>query len=275
MTPRPTGCFRIVIAIALVFGLQGALLGAQDFWTKKEPSEWTESEAGKMLTKSPWAQQTKPRQLTVGNMPPTMSGPRPRPGTIRPVPYPSSQETMDQIRRGGGLMQPIPCLGWGLGTMALPSPTSDDCKAAWQSVAAAMSTGLPQDSVIVLWESAVPVRDAKTRLAIEDPVNAQATDTFIISIIGYPLLISPTAPSLKTTLRKSAVLIRKGKDEIHVSPLDTTLIQTNEPIIRFFFSRQTIQAGDKAVIFRFQMDTTMVEAKFDLKDMVYRGQLAL
>lgn len=46
--------------------------------------------------------------------------------------------------------------------------------------------------------------------------------------------------------------------------------------MRFFFPRQqTIQAGDKEVIFRFEMLDTLVEAKFSLKEMVYRGQSAL
>jgi hypothetical protein len=46
--------------------------------------------------------------------------------------------------------------------------------------------------------------------------------------------------------------------------------------VRFFFPRQaTVQPGDKEIIFRFEMLDTIVEAKFNLKEMLYHGQLAL
>jgi hypothetical protein len=170
----------------------------------------------------------------------------------------------------------MPCLGWGLGSMSLPSPTSQECQAAWQSIAVAKNSSLPPGSVIILWESAAPVSDAKARLAIAVSPATQANDPIIIQMIAHPLLrqINTTATPMRQMIKESAVLLRNGKNRIEAS--DVSFIEANETVVRFFFPRQqTIQAGDKEVIFRFEMLDTLVEAKFSLKDMAYHGQPAL
>ncbi len=173
---------------------------------------------------------------------------------------------------------PIPCAGWGLG-LGLPSPTSDECKAAWASVSAARKMGLPEGSVNILWESAAPVREAKTRLGIDDPVNTRASDAFIISMIGHPLLMNLDDDSMRVleVIKNSVLLIRKGKSEVPVAASDFVVIKTGEnAIARFFFARpKSIPAGTKEWIFRFKMGGTEVEASFDLKEMEYSGALAL
>jgi hypothetical protein len=178
-------------------------------------------------------------------------------------------------------MQPIPCLGWGAGIGAdlfgspnnLPSPTSDECKAAWKSLTAT-SASLSAGYVIVLWESAAPVREAKTRLLIDDPVNTQAGSAYVISIIGYPLLINVDQGSMRRLMSDSAVLVRKGRQAVQAS--NVVVIETHGTIIRFFFSHQDViqAAGNGEVVFRFLMGSTLVEAKFDLKEMAYRGIVA-
>lgn len=161
--------------------------------------------------------------------------------------------------------------------MSLPSPTSQACKAAWQSIAAVKSSGLPKDSVIILWESAAPIHEAKARLAIVDPPIAQAGDAIIIQMIAHPLLrqINTSAPAMRQMIRESAVLSRNGKDRIQAS--DVVFIETDETVVRFFFPRQQSlqKIGDKEVVFRFEMLDSFVEVKFSLKDMVYAGRPAL
>jgi hypothetical protein len=183
----------------------------------------------------------------------------------------------DIINQSAG-PQVMPCLGWGIGigSFSLPSPTSEECKAAWQSVAAVKSTGLSKDSVIISWESAAPLREARVRLAINAPPNAQASDAVIIQMIAHPLLrrINTTAVSMRQMIRESAILLRNGQNRVQAS--DVAFIETNETIVRFFFPRQqTIQPGDKEFIFRFEMLDSLAEAKFNLKEMVYHGQPAL
>lgn len=245
----------------------------------KSPSEWNESQARKMLSDSPWAKRTKLRSSI---KPPTLIQPIENPGTkvegLGPggpghgVVAPSAT---DLINLSAG-PQVIPCLGWGIGSMSLPSPTSEACQAAWQSIAAVKSSGLPKDSVIILWESAAPIHEAKARLAIVDPPIAQAGDAIIIQMIAHPLLrqINTGAPAMRQMIRESAVLLRNGKDRIQAS--DVVFIETDETVVRFFFPRQqSLQAGDKEVVFRFEMLDSFVEVKFSLKEMVYRGRPAL
>ena len=275
---------KLWIMIALAFVFESTPLVSSEFWTSKKASDWSETEARKILSQSPWAKRAKlrstisapagiPVQPRIGAASPSMRDPGPGgPGSGVPVPL---------TNNGMADMQPIPCLGWGAGIGSdlfdspanLPSPTSDECKAAWKSVSAT-SAALSAGSVIVLWESAAPVREAKTRLAIDDPVNNQAERSFVISVIGYPLLINVDQGSMRRLMSDSAVLLRKGRQAIQAS--NVAVIETQGTIIRFFFSRQeSIQPGDRAVVFRFLMGSTLVEATFDLKEMACRGVPAL
>jgi len=159
--------------------------------------------------------------------------------------------------------------------MSVPSITSEECKAAWRSVSAAKSAGLPEGTVIVLWESAEPIREAKTSLAIAETANAQLQDAIMVSVIGHPLLreVNPSI-SMKPMIRDSAVLLRNGKNS--VPAVDVAFVEANDSIIRFYFPRQgTVQPEDKEIKFRFEIQDTVVEAKFSLKDMVFQGKAAL
>lgn len=260
---------------------QHMFLIAGDSQTSKPPSELSESEARKILIDSPWAKRSKLRSTTKAAT------------YIQPVESPGT--ALEGLGRGGpghGVVAPsaadiinqsagpqvMTCLGWGIGigSFSLPSPTSEECKAAWQSVAAVKSAGLSNDSVIISWESAAPLREARVRLAIKAPPNARASDAVIIQMIAHPLLrqINTTAVSMRQMIRESAVLLRNGQNRVQAS--DVAFIETNETIVRFFFPRQqTIQPGDKQVIFRFEMLDSLVEAKFNLKEMVYHGEPAL
>jgi hypothetical protein len=271
-----------------VFGIFGILslcpqrmfLIPRDAQSTKPPLEWSESEARKILSDSPWAKRSKLRSTTKAapyNQP--IEPPGTSVGGLGPggpghgVVAPSAADIINQSARP----QVIPCLGWGIGSnsFGLPSPTSEECQAAWQSIALVKNAGLPKDSVIILWESASPVRAAKARLAIGDLSRGPEGDTLIISVIAHPLLgqLNLNSASMKNMIRESAVLLRNGKNRVQAS--DVVFIETNDTIVRFLFPRQqAIQAGDKEAIFRFEMSDSLVEAKFNLKDMVFQGQPA-
>jgi hypothetical protein len=158
--------------------------------------------------------------------------------------------------------------------MSLTSPTSDECKAAWQSMSAIKSAGLPAGSVIILWESAEPVREAKSRLTIAETIGERVPNSIIVSVIAHPVLrqISP-AGSMKPMIRDSAVLLRNSK--IRVQAFDVAFIETSDSMVRFYFPRQgTVQPGDKEIVFRFEIQDTLVEAKFILKEMLFSGNVA-
>jgi len=240
---------------------------------------FTESQARKLLADSAWAKRAKLHSAIKTQTPlPPMENPGTQPGGLgsaglgHGVVPPTSEQLAKQAE---GKYQPMPCVGWGVGSMSVPSPTSEECKAAWQSVSAVKSAGLPEGTVIVLWESAEPIREAKTSLAITETASAKLQDAIIVSIIGHPLLreINPSS-SMKPMILDSAVLLRNGKNS--VPAMDVSFVEANDSIIRFYFPRQgTAQPGDREIIFRFEIQETVVEAKFSLKDMVFKGKAAL
>jgi hypothetical protein len=239
---------------------------------------FTESEARKLLSDSAWAKRAKLHSAMKTQTPlPPMETPGVQPGGLGSsgVGHGVVPPTAEQLGKRAEGWQPVPCAGWGVGYLSVPSPTSEECKAAWQSVSASKSQGLPSGTVIVLWESAEPIREAKTSLAITQTTNAQLQDAIIVSVIGHPLLreINP-ASSMKPMIRDSAVLLRNGKNSIPA--LDVAFVEANDSIIRFYFPRQgTVQPGDKEIMFRFEIQDTVVEAKFSLKDMIFKGKAAL
>ena len=247
--------------------------------SSNQVSRMTESGARKLLSDSPWAKRAKivlisqtptytPPDDTPGVQPGGLGPGGPGHGYVPPT-------AADIINQASG-PRVTPCLGWGIGSMAMVSPTSAECKAAWQSVSATESTSLPKNSVMVLWESAKPVREAKAKLGIVEPSSVQDTDIIIISMIAHPVLnqINPDAKQMRQLIKESAVLLRNGSQEIKAS--DVTFIETEVSVVSFIFPRpKSIGPGDKDFIFRFEMSDTRVEVKFRTKEMTYGKTPAL
>jgi hypothetical protein len=241
----------------------------------------SESQARKLLMDSPWAKRVKIHSIiTSDNYSPSIQNPGANPGGLGPggpghgVVPPTAEERVNQMQAGKN--PPIPCLGWGFGSMAQPSPTSDECWGAKQSLALAESAGLPKDAVIVLWDSAAPIHEAKSRLDIPDSDRTGAGDTVVISVIAHPFLsqINLTSPEMRQLVKDSVVLLVNGKDEVHAS--NVAFIEADRSVIRFLFPRQPLlQSSAKTFVFRFTVLDTSVETKFNLKDMVFAGKPAL
>ncbi len=276
---RSVVLFRILALLACATG--SLALTAAPPGQVMSPS-FNESEARKLLSNSAWAKRAKLHSAIKSQTPlPPMENPGTMPGGLgsaglgHGVVPPNSEQLVKRAEEGNSPL--VPCTGWGIGKyeMAVPSITSEECKAAWRSVSASKSAGLPEGTVIVLWESAEPIREAKTSLAISEMMNSHLPDSIIVSVIGHPLLreINP-ASSMKPMIRDSAVLLRNGKNG--VAAVDVAFVEANDSIIRFYFPRQGIvQPGDKEMTFRFEVQDTVVEAKFTLKDMVFKGKPAL
>src|SRR6266536_5640887 len=95
------------------------LLAAGGFWKSKKPAEWTEADARKILSQSPWAKRTRVRMAVSTASPNTLPlavgkdvGQVGVMGPNRTVLSPSTSEIINQQLTGN---RPIPCLGWGTG----------------------------------------------------------------------------------------------------------------------------------------------------------------
>ncbi len=274
--------FRFLSLLALLARMMYLCDSAVAQQTQGTSPGFSESEARKLLSDSAWAKRAKLHSAMKTQTPlPPSETPGTQPGGLgssglgHGVVPPNSEQLAKRVGEGNRPL--VPCTGWGIGNygMSVPSITSEECKAAWRSVTASKSEGLPSGTVIVLWESAEPIREAKTSLGIPQSANAQLQDAIVVSVIGHPLLreINP-ASSMKQMIQDSALLLRNGKNG--VPAMDVAFVEANDSIIRFYFPRQgTVQPRDKEMMFRFEIQETVVEAKFSLKDMVFKGKAAL
>jgi len=117
----------------------------------------------------------------------------------------------------------------------------------------------------VLWESAQPVQDA-----IQTPLPAAFADHYAISVNGFSFSGKDLEP-----LKRAAVLQPKGKAETH--PDLVTLDLGNGTVMLYGFAKDTVNVGpeDKEVLFQARFGGFQVKTRFTLKDMTYKGQLAL
>jgi len=121
----------------------------------------------------------------------------------------------------------------------------------------------------VVWESAAPVRAAlKTKLP--DGFEGQ----YVIGMTGVPLSKSESKNALDR-VRQVTSLAAKGKP-----PLEPGTVQedtSNGAVYLFGFSREalTIAKDDKDVVFTTHLGKLAFTAKFNPKDMLYHGELAV
>lgn len=126
---------------------------------------------------------------------------------------------------------------------------------------------------VVIWESAKPVCDAQK----STPDGAK--DFYIIGLLGnFPDAAKP-GPDEATSaeeqrvemLRTYTKLERKGD-----SPIYLDHIQPQKDGEWFYFSRlEPLKMSNKEITFSTKLGPLEIKAKFPLKDMMYRGKLAL
>jgi hypothetical protein len=143
--------------------------------------------------------------------------------------------------------------------------------------------GLQQFKGTVRWESAKPVIEA---------LKAQPPDAFanhyVISVSGIPL--SPgrrraapgdeegNAPSaaMLDRLKGLTTLQPKGRESAQPGIVQSQR-QLGDEVLLFGFSKEILPLGpkDKEILFTTLLGSFHVKAKFNLKDMMYRGNLAV
>lgn len=226
-----------------------------EFWNSKDPASWSNDEKQFLLGQSPWAREGlvrmdegKDRRTTPGygnngrlggDMPDI--GPGVPPGGVRSVP---------------------------IGEAPPPPPNPDP--------------GHPvQFRVLVRWESAKPVRLAG------GPELPELTGQFyVIRLRGLPLMPPPktkpeeVAPNpnagMLQAIEQGSRLARKDKPDIPCAHLLTGSGVTATEVLLFFARGvDPIQVADKLVTLESRFAPFHLSVKFPLKDMMYKGELAL
>lgn len=199
--------------VLLAFACASLILMAADPWKDKQSSDWTEKDANRVLTNSPWAQ-TASAQMDSSQMGGGMGRGGGMGGPGGGIGGPGGGPE-DGIGGGGGGMRGP---GGGMGGPVRQAP-----------------------KILVRWESAAPVREAAVRL--ENPqasTLAELTkDYYVVSTSGMPLMGGerrnprdqsqdrprPDLNRLRERLRESTSLTIKGRDAIAPARLNCFRLQ--------------------------------------------------
>ena len=208
-----------------------------DFWNTKDPSEWTGAEKDQLTNKSPWA-----KEVTVSTSSQGGSGGR------------------------GGMGMPFPGMGGGMGG------------------GGRRGGGMPGQSYkgIVRWESARPVLDA-----LKEPLPEGFANHYVISVGGIPLDAGSRSRSQSQddTSQSDQDKLDRIKGATLLAPKDKRDLQPGVVVqqpagygnVYFGFAKDlvTLRPEDKEVTFTAQFGTAHVKTKFNLKEMLYHGELAV
>jgi hypothetical protein len=249
---------RSVLSVAIGAGAAGRLLAfSSDFWNKKDPSEWNHEEIEQLTNKSPWAKDVSasaPVQQGYGQQ---GGGGYPAGGG-----YPGGGYPGGGYPGGGGMGR----RGGGMGR----GPMSQTIKG------------------VVRWESAKPILEA-----LRTPLPKEFENRYVISVSGFPLdggqrrrQQYPNQDDDSQSQRSVQDQLDRLKQVTFLEPKSRRDAQpgiVQQPVsstygsIWFGFDRDflNLKEEDKEVTFETQLGRMSIKAKFNLKDMMYKGQLAV
>jgi len=211
--------------------------GGQEFWNAKDPEEWSADEIAKLLKKSPWAKEVT-GQRTSTNKNPTMStDPM---GTSIPNPSGRSRN---------------PGIGSTRNPNRIPNSGSNKTVTTYRGT--------------VVWESAKVIRDAA-----KWDLPAGFESQYVLSVTGIPLAKSSSKNAMDG-VRQVSMLESKGHDPLGAATVQQK--QDNSAIYFIGFAREglAIAKDDKEVVFTTRMGRVAFTAKFNPREMLYHGKLAV
>ncbi len=245
---------------------------AGDFWTDKKAAEWSEKDIQRLLAHSPWAKETTVDMHNA--MDGGMSGRGGRGGRGGGGAGGgmgggnSAEEGVSGGMGAGGAGGGMGGGGGGGGRGGRGGTGDSDTMAGGNSQ--------PVIKAMVRWESARPIRDA-----VKKEIPKEFGESYVISVSGLQAGRggregregADAGKGMEERLKQSAELRRKNAD-----PIAASQVITGQGQVRYFvFPRgsQPIQASDKEVVFHVALGPMELKTKFALKDMMYRGELAL
>jgi hypothetical protein len=248
---------RTAAVVALISG--SATLLAGEFWQDKQPSDWTDKDIQRLVTKSPWA-----KEASLSSNPDRMAGMGRRGGM-------GGRGSMG----GPGMGRP------GMGEGGMRGPRGEERSRGSRSA--------PQ--LTVRWDSAAPLRQAAAKGqpdAQAKKVAEWAPEFYVVTLTGMPMRLGrgrgeepPESDSgrvarIEDRLKEVTLLKLKGSSgSIAPARVEVTDAPGGRVIALLFPRSETISLDDKEVDLETAMGPREVKVKFTLKDMVYRGKLEL
>jgi len=239
-----------------LFFLLAICLWAADFWQTKPYTDWSEKEAQKVETNSPWAKQVP---VSLGG-----SGREGGPDTGR-------------SKRGGS--------GAGGDLESGSGSSGSGGRGNTSEVGGGMVPGGGANLLLTIsWRTALAIREAvaKEKYGAEAATSADAKKlideeqkVYAILVSGLPGKSLRGSDSMKAMLIENTTLSVKGKDPIHPSDIQTGGNDQKSAVLFLFPKTSPLSVDDKDVEFSSKLGPIVVKQKFHLKDMVFNGKLEL
>jgi hypothetical protein len=245
---------RLLQAAAIWPAIRALQAARQLFWESKDPAAWTSEEKQILLEQSPWAREgivrfeAEKKRAT---------------GPYEGVATPGGDVPGANPNHTPGAATSVP-----IGERPPPRPSTD----TGQSI---------QFRVLARWESAKPIR-----LAGGPELPQETASFYIIRLRGMPLLPPPKGKDAESLpnpnegaldeIKQTSRLERKAKSPIPCTHLLTGSGESATELL-LFFPRGTdpITVADKLVTLESRFGPFHLSVKFPLKDMMYKGALAL
>ena len=273
--------FNLSAAALCLPASKGWALAKPDFWNQKDPSQWSDAERERILTNSPWARKASITFERGNGDGLSDGGGGPMGGGGRGGPPMGG----DMGGMGGGGRGAPPMGGGDMGGGGRSGPPGGG----------EGEGGPPKLDVTVRWESSAPIRAALNAGA---PAEA---DAYVLSVIGMPAMgmagrggmapgmgappdgaqpnVQRQPPNDEDTLaryQQTSQIEVKGQPPLHPRKVERQDSPAGQRIV-FHFDRSElpITAASKEVTFTMHMGPMVLKAKFTVKDMAYKEQLAL
>jgi len=252
-----------------------------DFWNKKEPAEWSSQEIEQLTTKSPWSKEVSAHFARDES---EQSGPMGGGGGGYPGGGGGYPGGGGGYPGGGGGMGGPRIGGMGGGRMGGPGGMGGG---GMGGGGRGRRGGGPSQAFqgTVRWESAKPILDA-----MKAPLPDTFANHYVIGVSGFPMMSgrprSEDDDNQDSTAQASEARLDNLKSLTFLKPKDKEGEQPGLVLQQpssgggtylFGFSREmmTLTAADKEVTFTTRIGRLDVKAKFNLKEMLYRGDLAV
>ncbi len=234
-----------------LFLLFGFGLTAANFW-QKPYTEWSDKDATKMMTDSPWA-----KSASV-----SMSGPG-----------------------GAGGAPPVPGGGGGFGGVPGGEPRGPQGGGGSEFGPGAQGTSAPTFDVVARWQSALPIRQAFVRLKFGAEADQSAEAAKVLEQQDRPYEIVLSGP-MGMFLGGKPGDAAKALSEVsflsstRTGPIKATQIEVGKPgkimdVVFAFPRSMPFTVEDKEVELITKLGNSNLKYKFKLKDMVVNGKLEM
>lgn len=237
----------------LLLGL-AICLWAADFWQTKPYTDWSDKEAQKIETNSPWSKQ---------------------------VPVPLGESSGGG---GGGGKRNKGMSGGGDLDSTLGNGGNAGRAGTQEVGGGVVPSGTASMTLTVSWRTALAVREAvaKEKFGAEAATSADAKKMveeeqkfYGIMVGGLPARALRGDEKMKESLLQNTTLTVKGKDPIQATDVKTGGNEQRAVVVFIFPKTAPFSLDDRDVEFATRLGPIVVRQKFHLKDMTLNGKLDL